>query len=285
MRHLPIRTPIRAVALAAALTMIASSCGDSDEDVASVAEPGPTVTLLAHDSFALSPETFENFTSSTGIAVEVLSVGDTGQLVSEAVLTADDPLGDALFGIDNTFLARGLNAGIFESYASPGLADVPEAFQLDPQHRVTPVDFGDVCLNYWIDAFEGADSPPAPDSLDDLIDPAYADMLVVQNPETSSPGLAFMLATVDRYGAGWEQYWAELRANGVTVTSGWEDAYYGQFIAGGGDRPIVVSYASSPPAEVIYADPPVNLRPRLWSPIAVIDRLSSLACWPVPTTR
>ena len=217
------------------------------------------VTLLTHDSFYVSPETFEAFTASTGIEVEQLASGDAGALVAQACLTAGEPLGDVLFGIDNTFLQRGLDCAMFEPYVSPGLAAVPDHFELDTRHRVTPVDFGDVCLNYWVDAFDG--SPPPPASLDDLIDPAYADMLVVQSPETSSPGLAFLLATIAHYGDGWEDYWAALRDNGVSVTAGWEDAYYGEFTAGGGDRPIVVSYASSPPAEVIFADPPVDEPP------------------------
>ena len=220
---------------------------------------GTTVTLLTHDSFYLSPETLEAFTASTGIEVEQLASGDAGALVAQACITADEPLGDVLFGIDNTFLQRGLDCGIFESYISPGLADVPDRFELDGEHRVTPIDFGDVCLNYWVEAFDGSPAPPS--SLDDLIDPAYAGMLVVQSPETSSPGLAFLLATIARYGEGWEDYWAALRDNGVSVTAGWEDAYYGEFTAGGGNRPIVVSYASSPPAEVIFADPPVDEPP------------------------
>ena len=239
----------------------------SSEDAASTDEAGAagddpsgtTVTLLTHDSFSLSPETLEAFTESSGIVVEQLASGDAGALVAQACLTAGEPLADVLFGIDNTFLQRGLDCDIFEPYESPGLADVPDRFELDPEHRVTPIDFGDVCLNYWIDAFDG--SPPPPASLDDLIDPAYAGMLVVESPETSSPGLAFLLATIAHYGDGWEDYWAALRGNGVSVTAGWEDAYYGEFTAGGGERPIVVSYASSPPAEVIFADPPVDEPP------------------------
>ena len=235
-----------------AVTTSAPAAGEPDPS-------GTTVTLLTHDSFALSPETLEAFTAETGIAVEQLASGDAGALVAQACLTAGEPLGDVLFGIDNTFLQRGLDCGMFEPYTSPGLADVPDRFELDPEHRVTPIDFGDVCLNYWIDAFDG--SPPPPESLDDLTDPAYAGMLVVQSPETSSPGLAFLLATIAHYGDGWEEYWAALRENGVAVTAGWEDAYWGEFIAGGGERPIVVSYASSPPAEVIFADPPVDEPP------------------------
>ncbi len=243
---------------AAALAVLAAACsGGRSDDLEDLS--GTTVTLLTHDSFYVSPETFEAFTASSGIVVEQLASGDAGALVAQACLTAGEPLGDVLFGIDNTFLQRGLDCGIFEPYTSPGLGGVPDHFELDGEHRATPIDFGDVCLNYWVDAFDGSPSPPA--SLDDLIDPAYAGMLVVQSPETSSPGLAFLLATIARYGEGWEDYWAALRDNGVSVTAGWEDAYYGEFTAGGGNRPIVVSYASSPPAEVIFADPPVDEPP------------------------
>ncbi len=234
--------------LVIALAVFASACG-SDE--------ASSITLITHDSFAISPETLEAFTAETGIVVEQLASGDAGQMVSEAILTAGNPIGDVMFGIDNTFLQRGLDAGIFTSYESPNLVNVPDEFQLDPTHQVTPVDYGDVCANYWISELDG----PAPTSLDDLIDPAYSGQFVTPNPETSSPGLAFLLATIAKYGDGWEDYWTSLRTNDVAITAGWDDAYYGEFIAGGGTRPIVTSYASSPPAEVLFADPPVDTAP------------------------
>ncbi|MDG2427287.1 MAG: thiamine ABC transporter substrate-binding protein [Acidimicrobiales bacterium] len=236
-----------------------SDAGRMAEEPAIVVSPLGPVTLITHDSFLVSEGTLASFTAQTGIEVIHQTGGDTGQLVSSAILTAGNPLGDVMFGVDNTFLQRSLDAGLFESYKSPALSGVPSELQLDPEYRVTPIDFGDVCVNYWIDRF--GDDLVAPSSLDDLIDPAYADLMVVQNPETSSPGLAFLLATIHEYGDLWEDYWGALRNNGVLVTAGWEDAYYGEFVAGGGDRSIVVSYASSPPAEVIYADPPVDTPP------------------------
>ena len=220
---------------------------------------GQTVTLVTHDSFWVSEGTLREFTAESGVEVEVQRLGDTGQLVASAILTSGDPLGDVLYGVDNTFLQRALDADLFTPYESPALTGVPASLILDPGHRVTPIDFGDVCVNYWIDAFD--DDLPEPSGLADLVDPAYSGMLAVQNPETSSPGMVFLLATIAEYGDGWEEYWSALRHNDVSVTTGWEDAYYGEFIAGGGDRPIVVSYASSPPAEVIYADPPVDSPP------------------------
>jgi thiamine transport system substrate-binding protein len=137
---------------------------------------------------------------------------------------------------------------------------VDAAYELDPKHRVTPVDYGDVCLNY--DKAWFADHGVAvPTRLEQLTEPAYQDLLVVENPATSSTGLAFLLSTVDHFGAdGWASWWKALRANGVTVSDSWEDAYNTRFSGGSasaGDKPLVVSYASSPPAEVIYADPPV----------------------------
>lgn len=240
----------------------ASDCfaapGDSTSIDASADVSGTTLTLATHDSFALSEGTLAAFTTKTGIEVEQVAVGDAGQLVSQSILTKDNPTADVLFGIDNSFLCRGLEAGLFVPYASPTLSSVDDALKLDPHNRVTPIDYGDVCVNYWSEALPG----DAPQSLDDLIDPVNADQFVTMNPESSSPGFAFLLATIAKYGEdGWEDYWTSLTDNGASVTAGWSDAYYGEFTAGGGDRSIVTSYASSPPAEFLFADPPVDAPP------------------------
>ncbi len=242
------------------LLLGAGACGDDGADNGT-AEP-VTLTLLAYDSFTPSEGIFDPFTEETGIEVEVALGGDAGELVSKAVLTAGNPEGDVLWGVDNTLLSRALDADVFEPYESPRLADVPPALtELVPGHEVTPVDTGDVCINYDIAGLaERGLEPPA--DLSELADPAYADLLVVQNPATSSPGLAFLLATVAEMGAdGWQDYWRDLRANGVEVVDGWTEAYYERFSATGGDRPMVVSYATSPPAEVIFADPPIDEPP------------------------
>jgi thiamine transport system substrate-binding protein len=222
------------------------------------------VVLMTHDSFALSDAVIDKFQQQTGFALRVLRAGDAGAMVNQAILSRSHPLGDVLFGVDNTFLSRALEQGIFEPYASPALGRVPAEFQLDPQGRVTPIDYGDVCLN--VDKTFRA-SQFGPGALEDLTKPAYKGELVVENPATSSPGLAFMLATIARFGEsgdpGWLDYWAQLRANDVLVSPSWNDAYETQFSAGPGKGPrrIVVSYASSPPAEVYYANPPISEPP------------------------
>ena len=278
-RPFPIRRGFTALGLLVPVTLLGvASCGDDDTgstttscapaelpeaiDAATAASTdtdGTTITLVTHDSFAVSDGLFDTFTEETGIEVELLQQGDAGSLVSQSVLTAGDPVADVMFGIDNTFLCRGLDAGVFVPYESPTLADVPDELELDPHHLVTPIDFGDVCVNYGKDAF--ADSTP-PDDLDDLVAAEHKDQFVTENPETSSPGFAFLLATIAKYGEdGWEDYWTKLRENGVEITSGWTEAYTDAFAGGKGDRPIVTSYASSPVVEVLYADPPVDEAP------------------------
>jgi thiamine transport system substrate-binding protein len=225
---------------------------------------GSTVTLVTHDSFAVSEQVIADFEADTGMTVEILRGGDAGAMVNQAILTAGDPQGDVLFGVDNTFLSRALDAEVFDPYAPPALDSVDPALIVDDQHRVTPIDTGDVCVNFDRSFFDEAGLAP-PATLDDLADPAYDGMLVVQNPATSSPGLAFLLATVAAYGTdGYLDYWQRLVDNDVAVAAGWEDAYYGQFSGAAGSdgrRPLVVSYASSPAAEVFFAEEATDTAP------------------------
>ncbi len=221
------------------------------EDTPEAVEVTGSVRLITHESFLVTEGLFDNFTLETGYEVEVVSGGDAGELVSRAILTAGQPEADVMFGVDNTFLQRALDAEVFESYESPGLATIPAELQLDPENRVTPIDYGDVCVNYWTDQLDG----PAPTSLDDLTDSAFASSFVTEDPETSSPGFAFLLATIATYGEdGWQDYWQQLTDGGLTVTPGWSEAYYGEFVSGGGDKALVTSYATSPVAEVIFAE-------------------------------
>lgn len=210
---------------------------------------------MTHDSFDIGAEVIAAFEAQHNAKVTFLKSGDTGEVLNKAILSKDNPLADVLYGVDNTFLSRALDNDIFEVYRSPALVDVDAALILDRRHRMLPVDWGDVCLNYDKAWFEQEGIAP-PDSLDDLIAPQYKGLTVVENPATSSPGLAFLLATVALYGEdGYQGYWQSMRENDVAVESGWEPAYWGQFSAASeGDRPIVVSYATSPAAEVYFAE-------------------------------
>ena len=219
------------------------------------------LTLVTNNSFASISDLLDPFTTETGVELELLAGGDVGSMVNQVILTKDNPLGDVLYGFDNTFLSRLLDADIFIPYESPAAANLPEEFKIDPQNRVTAVDFGDVCINYD-KAFFANSGIAVPQTLDDLRKPEYKGLLVVENPATSSPGLAFMLATIDEYGEeGWRDFWQDLVVNDVQVVPGWEQAYYTSWSYYGGEQPLVVSYASSPPAEVIFSDPMPEVAP------------------------
>jgi len=220
-----------------------------------------TITLMSHDSFDASPEVIAVFEQANKVKIEFLRVGDAGAALNQAILSKENPLADVFFGVDNTFFSRAIDSGIFEPYASPMLADIPTNLKLDPENRLLPVDYGDVCLNYDKGWFEKKGLPP-PSNLEDLLKDDYKGLTVVENPATSSPGLAFLLATVAHFGdPGYLDFWKNMKAQDVLVVDGWEDAYYGQFTRYEGTRPLVVSYASSPPVEVYFADPPVTEAP------------------------
>ena len=205
------------------------------------------VKLLTHDSFELSKADKAALTK-LGVEVEHIKMADGGTLVNQLILTKDAPLGDVAYGVDNSFATRAVDAGVFADYASPDLPIEAKGLRINGADALTPIDQGDVCLNYDKDWFAKNDVV-VPTTLAELTDPAYRDLLVVTNPATSTPGLSFLFATVGEFGQdGYLKYWGDLKANGVKVVDSWEDAYYVDFSGGGekGPRPLVLSYSSSP---------------------------------------
>lgn len=219
------------------------------------------LTVMTHDSFAISESVVSSFESEYNVEVQFLEAGDTGTAVNKAALSKENPLADVFYGVDNTFLSRALEEGIFEAYQSPLLEEIDPIFQLDPTFQALPVDFGDVCLNYQKSYFEEHELAP-PQTLEDLLLPEYKGLLTVQNPATSSPGLSFLMTTIGYFGEeGYLQYWQRLLENDVEIVNDWETAYYSAFSQAGGPDPIIVSYGSSPPIEVLFAEEPLDDAP------------------------
>ena len=226
-----------------------------------VSDPAQTsavteVTVLTHDSFAVSPEVLAKFETQYHAKVVVLNAGDAGSMLNKAILSKDAPLADVIYGVDNTFLSRALESGILADFTpSTTLAFVPEAIT-DVSAPLLPIDVGYVLINYDIAGLKAA-GLSIPQSLKELTEPQWKSKLVIENPATSSTGLAFFLATVAEFGPdGWQQYWKDLRANDVLVANDWTTAYYTHFSgsSGKGPRPLVVSYATSPAAEVFFSE-------------------------------
>jgi thiamine transport system substrate-binding protein len=222
-----------------------SAVGERSEDNAATTDE---VVLVTHDSFVLPKKVIRQFEQESGYDLVVRASGDAGTLTNKLVLTKDDPTGDVAFGVDNTFASRALDEGVFAPFAFDQPAGLDD-YELpgDDNQALTPVDNANVCVNVDETWFADHDLAP-PATLDDLTDPAYEDLFVLPGAATSSPGMAFLLATIAEYGDAWPGYWEDLMANGARLTSGWSDAYEVDFTQGGGrgDRPIVLSYDSSP---------------------------------------
>ena len=234
------------------VTLLLSACAPKPS--------GPeTLTVMTHDSFAVTDTVIQNFETQNNAKVVFLKSGDAGAALNKAILSKDSPLADVFYGVDNTFLSRALSAGIYQPYDSPALKNVPAEFQLDPTHQALPVDQSYVCVVYD-KAYFSSQGLAVPHTLEDLAKPEYRGLLVMENPATSSPGLVFLLATVKHFGdSGYLGYWKELRQNGLVVVDGWETAYYTNFSgsSGKGPQPLVVSYATDPAAEVMFAQTPL----------------------------
>ncbi len=242
------RRTLRAAAGALAVLLLAAGCGSGGDDGS--AADAKRLVVVTHDSWAMPKKVLADFEKETGISVTVRPQGDAGQLTNKLVLTKDSPLADGVYGIDNTFASRAIDEDVLSSYESSALPESAKDLRLEGEgaDRLTPVDYSDVCVNVD-DTWFGRHDLPAPTSLADLTDPRYRGLFVTPGATTSSPGLAFLLATIAAEGKDWPAFWEGLMANDTKVTSGWSDAYEVDFTAGGGggDRPIVTSYSSSPP--------------------------------------
>ncbi len=215
--------------------------------------------VMVHDSFSASEAVVKKFEADHNAKLTVLKSGDAGAVLNKAILSKDKPIADVIYGIDNTFMSRALKADILEPYAAPALSGIPARFKLDASNRLLPVDRGYVSFNADIAGLQGKGLAP-PASLRELTDKRYLHNVIVENAATSSPGMAFLLATIAAFPEGsaysWQQYWRDLVRNQVHISPDWNDAYYVQFSgsSGKGAHPIVVSYATSPAAEVFYSE-------------------------------
>ena len=245
-----------AIGLVILIVLPLVGCTDQDED--------NELVIMTHDSFDIGEEVIKEFEDVNDATVVILPSGDAGEVLVRAILEKGNPSADLLYGVDNTYLSRALDAGIFEKYRPEALEKIPSQFILDNTHHVTSIDYGYVNLNYDKSFLQQAGLPP-PQTLEELTSVTWERKLVVENPATSSPGLAFLIATVAYFGEDDEyaylDFWTDLKRNGVLVKDGWSDAYYSDFSKNGGDRPLVVSYATSPAAEYFFSETPLTEPP------------------------
>ena len=259
----PLRMPVWAlIAALLIVALTAAACGGVDTDEAELEDfTGQTLTVITHDSFFISEETIEAFETEFGVSVELLPTGDAVEALNRAILTKNNPEGDLLFGVDNVSFVRAIEQDLFIEYQSSALDNVDDRWVFDDSGRITPIDYGYVLFNYQKAALEQAGLTP-PSRLEDLAGAEWKGRVAVEDPNTSSPGLQLMLATIGYFGEdGWLDWWREMRENDLIVASGWEAAYYVEFAQYGGEAWLVNSYATSPAAEVIFAETELDESP------------------------
>ena len=211
---------------------------------------GADLTIYAYDSFVSewgpAGKVIPKFEKKYNVEVQVISVGDSGQVLNRAILEKKRPKADIILGIDNNMLSKALDAEILIPYVSPNLKLIPEELIFDKTHHVTPFDHG-----YFAIVYDSMKLKNPPKSLEDLLRPEFRDKLILEDPRTSSPGLGFLLWTISVYGENFLYYWERLKPNILTITEGWDTAY-GLFTSG--EAPMVLSYTTSPAYHVEYED-------------------------------
>ncbi len=249
-------TKFTAIAIVLLMLVALAACSSKEED--------RELVIMSHDSFDISEDVIHEFEAANNATVVIQKAGDAGEALVRAILEKGNPSADLLYGIDNTFLGRALDEGIFDTYKPDLLSKVSAQFILDDTNHVTSIDYGYVNLNYDKSFLAAAGMAP-PTTLEELTGPDWKGKLVVENAATSSPGLAFLISTVAYFGEDddydYLDFWADLKANDVLVKDGWSDAYYSDFTKYGGDRPLVVSYSTSPAAEFLFSETPVTEPP------------------------
>jgi len=206
------------------------------------------LVIYTYDSFAsewgLAPKVIPSFEKMSGIKVELISVGSSGQVLQRAMLEKDHPKADVVIGIDNNLLAKAKKAGVLSAYRSKGIDQVPEALRFDPEFQVTPYDYGYFAMIYDSEVVK---NPPK--SLEDLTSDRFKKSVILMDPRTSGPGLGFLLWTVSAYGEDFSTYWTRLAPSILTITDSWSSGY-GLFT--NGEAPVVLSYSSSPVYHVAF---------------------------------
>jgi thiamine transport system substrate-binding protein len=206
--------------------------------------------VLTHSSFTLPKPLLAQFEKDANVKLRITKAGDAGEMLNKLILTKASPIADVVYGIDNALAPKALAADVLDAYTGAAATRTSKAPL--PQ-KLIPVDYGYVTLNFD-KAWFAKRNLALPKTLDELTQPAIAKLLVTENPATSSPGYAFLLATIGTMGEeNAFAWWAKMRSNGLKVSKGWTDAYYTEFSRNGGKYPLVVSYATSPAAELFYA--------------------------------
>jgi len=238
---------------------------DSETNAVPIQESDGVLDILTYDASGLSDELLSDFTATTGYEINLIKTGDVGSILNIMAQTKDAPQADLMLGLDNTFLAQAIQMGLLQSHMS-NHGELLDSVKISYSGGLaTPFDHGYVCLNYDSAVVDGVNMS-VPTSLWNLTEEEWKGKVAIPSPLSSSPGRAFLTATVDYFandvdnGTDYTDWWYEMEGNDLIITSGWSEAYethysggYGPWTDGHiGDANIVVSYCHSPGVEAFF---------------------------------
>tara|TARA_Y100001980_G_C14556742_1_gene349835 strand:- start:18416 stop:19549 length:1134 start_codon:yes stop_codon:yes gene_type:complete len=258
------------------LMMSLSGCISEDES--------KELVIATYDIYGLSEEMIEEFENQTGISVSMIKLDDAGSVLDYLIKNKGTNDIDLAIGLDNTYLSTAIQQGVLTNHTASNLGEISQV-ALGPYNGqlAVPFDMGYVCLNYDNNLVDGKNMS-VPTSLWDLTEEEWRGKVVIPSPQTSSPGRAFMLATMDYFTSEtdrsdtsqFESWWSAMKNNDVIITSGWTEAYemyysggYGETTEGYiGSAHITVSYCHSPGVEAWYSGSNITKSSSLDIPMA-----------------
>ena len=230
-----------------ACTLVLAGCKKSDPARAN------EVIVYTYDSFSgewgSGPEIARLFEEKYGIKVTYADCGDSGQILSKAVLEKADPYADVLIGLDNNLSAQAAESGVLLEY-KPQNADTLISKDLSDELNnggkwlLTPYDYSHFAMIY-----DSLSDIPAPTSLEDLTNEVYSKKIILMDARTSTVGLGFEAWVKAIYQDKADDYMKRLEPSILTVAPGWSVGY-GMFTDG--EAPLCISYTTSPAYHVEY---------------------------------
>ena len=231
------------------------------------------LVIITYDVLALTDDMIQQFENESGLSVTLVKLDDAGSILDYLIQNEGTENIDLAIGLDNTYLQTAINRGVLTEHQANILSasssqntPISEAALLPYSGSLAvPFDMGYVCLNYDTSIVDG-ENMTVPTNLWNLTEEEWRGKVAIPSPISSSPGRAFMLATLDYFSYSedssdsFKQWWSAMEENDVIVTSGWTEAYethytggYGEWTEGYiGDAHITVSYCHSPGVESWY---------------------------------
>ncbi|MHA1198677.1 MAG: thiamine ABC transporter substrate-binding protein [Candidatus Heimdallarchaeaceae archaeon] len=230
-----------------------------------------SLVIYTYESLLADPgyDFISAYASYSGIPtseIRIVYMEDANSVLSKAILEKDDPTADVLIGLDNVMIHDAKEEGILQIYDSPTLVNISETLvtNLDPEKYLLPYDYGIIALWYDLNRINTSTNPELEYlTLDDILEYDLDKQLIVEDPTLSSPGLGFLLWTIAIYGdpeinfegvlgQNWRDWWSEAKSD-LRIASSWGDAF-SIYYTPEEDRPMMVSYGTSPAYDVCHPD-------------------------------